>query len=139
MKPRKRPSGRALRKFTSSVHPTDGTDPRFDRPDGGRGGGKRKTRQLCAQVADALGLVVAGCGDDVLRNLYVVSVDPAPDESRLLVTLGSLPNERADPIEVMTRVAQVAPGFRHEVASSITRRRVPQLDYRYVAAPDSTA
>ena len=48
----------------------------------------RKALQLCAQVAQTLGVVLAGeCGEDLLRELFVTSVVPAPDSSRLLVMI----------------------------------------------------
>jgi hypothetical protein len=45
----------------------------------------RKDLQLCRQVAETLQLVLGDCGDDVLRDLHVVRVVPAPDASQLLV------------------------------------------------------
>ena len=43
-----------------------------------------KTLQLCRQAQRALSLALAGeCDDDLLRSLYVESVVPAPDASRL--------------------------------------------------------
>ena len=49
------------------------------------GGNARKTRQLCAQVARTVEAVLVGeLDDEVLRELIVHKVEPAPDESRLL-------------------------------------------------------
>src|SRR5438045_1577839 len=45
-----------------------------------------KSRQLCRQVERALTMALAGeCGDDVLRELYIIEVTPAPSASHLLV------------------------------------------------------
>lgn len=48
--------------------------------------GDRKTLQLCRQVQQALMLALAGeCGDDLLRDVSVDSVDPAGGSGHLLV------------------------------------------------------
>ena len=46
-----------------------------------------KAAQLCRQAMQALSLALADSSDDLLRELTVICVDPAPDASRLLVTL----------------------------------------------------
>ena len=50
-------------------------------------GPDRKAFQLCHQVAETLEEVLAECGDGVLQALRVLDVEPAPDASRLLVTV----------------------------------------------------
>src|SRR4051794_8042206 len=60
----------------------------------------RKTLQLCRQVARTLGVVLAGeIHDDVLAGVLVDGVAPAPDASRLLVTV--LPNPGSSPDAVL--------------------------------------
>jgi ribosome-binding factor A len=131
----KKSSTKIMRSLCAQVHPDDGLDPRVlakgyqeRKPD-------RKTRQLCSQVADTLGDVLAGQGgDDVLRSLYVVSVVPAPDASRLLVTVGALPGEGPDPVQVIEHLGRASARLRCEVAGAITRRRAPTLVYRFAMA-----
>jgi ribosome-binding factor A len=96
----------------------------------------RKARQLCRQVADTLGLVLAGeCQDEVLQNLLVLAVDPAPDASRLLVTLGlDLADGTVTPADVLSRLDRAAGWLRSEIATAIHRKRTPQLAYRVVAS-----
>src|SRR5947207_1446903 len=81
------------------VGPDDGADPRtfFRKPS--RRVTNRKALQLCGEVARTLSWVLGGeCGDEVLRDLIVDSVVPAPDSSRLLVTLYQAPSAaQADP------------------------------------------
>lgn len=109
------------------------------RPSGRRGGASRtggpdrKTLQLCEQVRQTLEYVLTGeLDDDRLRMLYVAKVEPAPDASRLLVTVVPLTKDvRPDPVEVTTRLHAHAPTLRAAVASSISRRKVPDLMYRY--------
>src|SRR5437660_11636997 len=68
------------RPLSADVGPEDGLDPRdFFRREPPRRT-NRKALQLCRQVERTLGFVLAGeCGDDLLRELCVVSVVPAPN------------------------------------------------------------
>jgi ribosome-binding factor A len=94
----------------------------------------RKAQQLGQQVAETLGQVLAGLDDDVLRDLYVVSAEPAPDASRYVVTLAALPADGFDPVRVLERLEHAAGRLRAEVASAITRRRAPLLAYRFATS-----
>ncbi|MFO1095576.1 MAG: hypothetical protein U0992_20075 [Planctomycetaceae bacterium] len=91
----------------------------------------RKTLQLCGQVADTLNYVLSGeLDDDLLRNLYVESVRPAPDASRLLVSVAPLDTadaNRAD--QILQKLLIHAPRIRSEVAQSIHRRKTPELSF----------
>ncbi len=103
------------------------------------GGTDRKALQLCHQVAVTLQEVLADCGDAVLQALRVVVVQPAPDASRLLVTVApeTPPEESLDPNRVQERLAHAAGHLRSEVASAITRKRAPVLIYRVTLQPDA--
>jgi ribosome-binding factor A len=128
----KKPSRREMLSLAGEIRPDDGIDPReLARKERPRKG-DRKARQLCAQVAETLSLVLSGdCGDDLLQNLQVVAVDPAPDASQLVVTVrADVPGERADPAEVLTRLNAVMGKLRCEVAAAITRKRAPKLVFR---------
>lgn len=106
----------------------DGCDPRFDRREGSGKVPNRKALQLCAQVARTLMTVFADCGDDVLRDLLIESVTPAPNASRLLITV--LP---ASPIEtsvVREHLERARGRLRSEVVAAIHRRRAPDLLFR---------
>ena len=129
------------------IGPDDGVDPRElararmnqhkalrpGPPDGEREPG-RKARQLGKQVGETLDAVLAGeTGDELLRNLRVVSVVPAPDASRLLVTLRALPPVDAiDPNLVHARLSNASGWLRTEAASAVTRKRAPTLAFRIV-------
>ena len=129
----RKPSQKQLRSLCAQPHPDDGLEPREWLKEG-RSGRKtsRKAWQLCGQVAEALGQVLAGdCGDDVLRNLQVVAVEPAPDASRLLVTVCvQPPSEVISPALVLERLARASGRLRCEVAAAITRKRTPTLGFR---------
>lgn len=128
---KKRPSRRELLPLCSEPGPDDGSDPRLDpRPTTGKVG-NRKALQLCGQVADTLSGLLAGCGDAVLRDLAVVSVMPAPNSSRLLVTVAPVvPDTPVDTATVLERLGHALHRLRTEVASAITRKRVPELTFR---------
>lgn len=132
--PPRRPSRTRLRTLCAEVSPEDGTDPRDwlkglhgPRPD------RRKARQLCGQVAEALTLLLAGEPDDLLHNLDVAAVEPSPDTKQLLVTVRALSGTAdADPAAILDALARASGRLRSEVASAITRRRAPLLIYRVV-------
>ena len=94
-----------------------------------------------------LGLALAGCGDALLRDLYVADVIPAPDAGRLLVSVSAMSgltsSESDQPRDVMSaeqmsqilgRLQGAAPMLRREVACAITRKRAPELLFRVVAS-----
>ena len=93
-----------------------------------------KTLRLCRQVEKALGLTRSGeCGDEVLQNLAVLSVEPAPTASRLLVTFGA-PAGAVDLLDILERLGRVQGRLRESVGRAINRKRVPDLAFR-IAPP----
>jgi ribosome-binding factor A len=105
----------------------DGTDPRFllKRPQGKVS--NRKTLQLCRQVERALSVILEG---DILRDLSVHSVLPAPDSSRLLVTFVYHGPETVASADVLAALHRSSAMLRAEVAASIHRRKTPELSFR---------
>lgn len=91
----------------------------------------RRTRQLCGQVFRILATLLPECHDDVLRDVAVGSVTPAPDASRLLITLQV---EGGDPAGVMERLERVRGFLRQEVAAAVQRKRAPDLVYLVLPA-----
>jgi ribosome-binding factor A len=67
----------------------------------------------------------------VLQDLSVLSVEPAPDASRLLVTvqLTGL-RDSVGPERVLASLQRVRSVLRCEVAAAIRRRKAPELIYR---------
>jgi ribosome-binding factor A len=117
------------------IHDDDGVDPReFFKSNQLRDKRNRKADQLCAQVAETLGLVLSGDFDDeLLRSLHVVSVRPAPNASQLAVALRADPSDEAiDPRIVLDRLAAVMGRLRCEVAAAITRKRAPRLVFHLI-------
>lgn len=122
-------SRKTLESLCGQVGPDDGLDPRdFFRKKETRGT-SRKDWQLCRQVAETLNYVLSGeAHDDVLLGLLVQQVEPAPDASRLLVTVGSLDrSDQTDPSTILLHLQQATKRLRAEVASSISRKKAPEL------------
>ncbi|MBC8868262.1 MAG: ribosome-binding factor A [Planctomycetes bacterium] len=94
----------------------------------------RKAKQLCRQVTEILDLVLSGdCRDELLQSLHVISVVPAPNSSRLLVTVSAdLPIEEFDRQEILELLERQTGRLRCEVAASINRKRVPALVFHVV-------
>jgi len=88
-----------------------------------------KDRQVCRQVADAVGWYLACADDPILTELFVVQVDPAPSAARVLVTLAP-GHGTVDAARVIDRLREVADQLREEVAGEIHRRRAPELTFR---------
>lgn len=85
---------------------------------------------LCRQVQRTLSLSLAQCHDEVLQNLYVQQVVPAPDSTRLLVLVWFTTPGAAVPItDLLSRLDRVHGFLRSEVAQAITRKRAPELSF----------
>jgi ribosome-binding factor A len=95
----------------------------FDSP--GRRRRDQKTAQLCRQVFRALSLAMDEAADDVVRELLLHDVTPAPDAARLLVRVG-LP-AGVTPADALDRLGRATGFLRREVAAAITRKRAPEL------------
>ena len=131
----RRPSHRDMAPLADRLGPEDGNDPRLVRPDLAGRTIRRNTLQLCAQVGRALGEALAGCADEVLRDLHVVGVVPAAGAGRLLVTLAPSLSAVSRPDALVEQHLAHAHGLlRSEVASAVNRRRVPELIFRVAPA-----
>jgi ribosome-binding factor A len=109
--------------------PEDGIDPRF-LPKGTQGRvTNRKTLQLCKQVEHALSVALEG---DVLRDLTVQSVLPAPDSSRLLVTFSHHGPEAVASADVLAVLDEARARLRGAVAAAIHRKKTPELAFHVV-------
>jgi ribosome-binding factor A len=109
-----------------------------------------KDLQVCRQVFDALSYALAELDDPVIDALVLVSVTPAPNAARVLVTLAPARGQPVDPPldppldqvdldQALARLREVAPELREEVAAEVARRRVPELVFRIDALTALTA
>lgn len=112
--------------------PEDGIDPRdFFKP--ARKESHRKNHQLCRQVAETLNVEIASLPNPPLNGVAVAAVRPAPDSSHLLVLVAPLdPHGGLDGDDVLAALYALSGRLRTAVAAAITRKRVPQLSYRYL-------
>ncbi|HYT88484.1 MAG TPA: hypothetical protein VEL76_07230 [Gemmataceae bacterium] len=131
---KRKPSIRKMLLSCRELGPEDGVDPRYESRVGSEKVTNRKALQLCGQVARTLQIVLAGeCSDEVLRDLFVESVVPAPNSARLLVTLALTPTASAIPVEeILGRLHHAQGLLRSEVATAINRKKVPELTFRLV-------
>jgi ribosome-binding factor A len=121
------------------IQADDGIDPReFFKSTPTRGKTGRKVMQLCRQVAETLEQVLSGeLGDDELRCLRVMSVVPAPDSSRMLVTLhADCAIDQFDRPRLEEKLASCTGRLRAAVSAAITRRKTPSLTM-VVVGPDT--
>ena len=99
----------------------------------------RKTLQLCRQVQRALAMALAGeCADELLRDVYVDSVEPVGGAGHLRVAVVAPRALVALPAELAARLAAQTPRLRALVAREICRKRVPTLSF-VVMPPLSSA
>lgn len=106
---------------------------RFHRPPSHDGTVRnRKALQLAKQVERALMLAMAGHPDWVLNDLMVVRVRPAPDTTRLLVSVASSTGAGWQAADVLARLVGATGELRGEVATAINRKKVPELAFEVV-------
>ena len=102
---------------------------------------RRKDRQLCGQVQRALGVALcASFDDEVLNELWVVKVEPAPTVARLMIWVAGPRGSSAELI--MARLLRVSGALRAEVAAAIAMdTRIPAADltemFMEYALPDA--
>jgi ribosome-binding factor A len=118
-----------------AVGEDDGIDPKLLFRPSSRRRSDRGVRRLCSQVREALTFAFAGsCRDETLLSLYVEDVEPAPDATRLAVTV-RVPDD-VDVAAARDRVNRAAALLREEVAASICRRRAPELVFRVLPSAE---
>jgi ribosome-binding factor A len=134
----RKPSREELLSSCADVGAEDGTDPRLFARKPTNKVANRKALQLCAQVTEALTWALGECGDDLLRDLRVAAVVPAPNSAHLLVTLTLAPASGPVTEDVLREHLQRAAGkLRTEVAAAIHRKRAPELMFRLTIAGGS--
>ncbi|HOB74556.1 MAG TPA: ribosome-binding factor A [Phycisphaerae bacterium] len=128
------------RPLCAQLHEDDGIDPKEYFRASPHRRDDRKTRQLCKQVYRTLSCLLAGqFGDPVLQDLSVQAVEPAPDASRLLVTVRlTTLRGQVSPEHVLASLARVRGALRCEVAASVRRRKAPELVYRLAGPVEMT-
>lgn len=93
---------------------------------------QRKVQQLCRQVEERLGLVLAGeVEDPALQDLYIVDVTPEPGGGRMVVRMARAPGTAdVSPADIVARLEALRPFLRTEIAAAIHRKRTPDLIFQ---------
>jgi ribosome-binding factor A len=110
-----------------------GTDDGIDSRDLFRNRSRKKSHhkahQLCRQVMETINYLLAGdLGDSRLHQVMVDSVTPAPDASRLLVSIRLMDLHPDFDLTAIQSALQGASGLiRCEVASVVQRKKAPEL------------
>ena len=129
----KRKHKKVLRPLCAQLHEDDGIAPndlfrkhRVHKSD-------HKDLQLCKQVYRVLSTLLAGgFADPMIQSLVIVSVTPAPDASRLLVSVQASKNAEYDADSILARIQSIQAILRIEVAGAVCRRKAPELVYEVV-------
>jgi ribosome-binding factor A len=124
-----------LRAHCGELHEDDGVYPReFFKPATLARKENHKAKQICRQAAEVLDLTFAGeACDNLFTDLRVVWVVPAPDSSRLLVTVyADVPPEEFDAAQIQDRLTACKGRLRAAVAAAVTRRRAPDLAFNVI-------
>ena len=97
----------------------------------------RKALQFAAQIGRSIEMTLLGeIVDDVLNNLSVEQVEPAPGHRMLVTLVVHEPGASLDKQEVLDRLeAQRGLLMRH-LAQDVNRRSLPTLSFWLVRAPD---
>jgi ribosome-binding factor A len=98
---------------------------------------ERKTRQLCREVERTLAVALSSSRDALVRNLMVMAIDPAPDGSRLCVTLCPTGALDVDVVELLAHLGELRGFLRREIAQALQRKRTPELAF-VIAPPPAT-
>ena len=123
-------SQKDLLKCCAVLYEDDGIDPRkYKKRDQHNKRKKvhRKNKQLCSQVVQALNLAFAEIDSDIVSSLYAREAIPAPNTSRLLVTI--VANGSYSIEEVQRELARFSGKLRYEISTVIHRKKVPSLAF----------
>jgi ribosome-binding factor A len=93
-----------------------------------RGGTNSKLVQLCHQVEEALSCAFLGSANPILRDLYVIGVEPLRGAS-LLRVLVTIDGQDYDNKQIEQALSRAQGYLRSEVAYEVHRKRVPGLEF----------
>ena len=137
-----KPSAEDLSTVVADVRPEVGVDPRFYfESEGERGkSDNHRQRALCSQVKRALDQTLADFGDPRLSNVMIDSVEPGKRSSNLTVKVSVMSDlQENDPAEILAALNGARGYLRSEVAAAITRKRTPNLSFKFSDPSDNEA
>ena len=100
-----------------------------------------KTMSLCKLVGRIVQTALTGeVADEILQDLTVLEVQPAPNAGRLMVVLMQGRLTAATPLDdIYARLERVQGLLRSEIAQSTTRKRTPELAFMVMRRPTQEA
>ncbi len=136
MKSSTRCSAQEIHPLCAELRPDDGLPPHLTKRKEqreNRGPHEGRSQQYCKAVWRALDAGLASaCGDPRLKSLAILSVEPLPGGSKLIVVVSAPVADRAE-LSALEQALQKASGLlRSVVASDIHRKRAPHLTFRVV-------
>ncbi len=109
----------------------DGIDPRYLIAKQARKKTSRKDLQLCKEATRIISLVLTGeTGQQLLRDLLVLSVQPEHDGQSLSVTVGHYAADISE-TEVLDALKSVQGLLRTALAHALHRKHTPALSFHY--------
>lgn len=96
--------------------------------------GDHKREQLCSQVSEAIAYALAASRDGELRDLIVDEVEPLRGTACLRVHVLAAAETPDEADRALAKLERASGYLRAEVASSINRKRVPELVFQVVPA-----
>lgn len=93
-----------------------------------------KAHQLCKQVMETINILLAGgLGDARLHQILVDSVTPAPDSTRLRISVRPMDSNSEYGLSEIQAALNEAHGLiRCEVAAAVQRKKTPELVFLVV-------
>lgn len=136
MKPLDKRSVQEMKSLCAEVRPEDGLPPHLVKRQQQRDEhtpNPARAQQYCKAVHRALEAGLASdCGDERLKSLTILSVEPLPGGSKLIVILAAPITDRLA-MKTLEQTLQKASGLlRSVVAMDIQRKRTPHLTFRVV-------
>ena len=129
---RRRQKAGEFASLAGDISPEDGSDPKdfHAKPWNQPKQASRKSRQLCAQVRNALIAATAACGDPAVQAARVWVVHPAPHSGRLRVVIYAPPDVGRE--TMVEALARAAGHLRSEVAQVVSRKFAPELVFEVI-------
>lgn len=129
---RRRQKADEFASLAGDISPEDGSDPKdfHAKPWNQPKQASRKSRQLCAQVRNALIAATAACGDPAVQAARVWVVTPAPHSGRMRVVIYAPPDVGRE--AMVEALARAAGHLRSEVAQVISRKFAPELVFEVI-------
>ncbi|VAX42105.1 hypothetical protein MNBD_PLANCTO03-2012 [hydrothermal vent metagenome] len=127
----------AARSLCADLYDDDRPPPRRREGQRSESSNDRKTMQFCAQVRRVLQSHIPSHRCPEFIDLFIETVEPAPDASRLRVVISIPARSLHTPAAIHLQLAAMTGFLRSEIASAISRKRVPTLSFDLTPGKES--